>query len=308
MARGGREAGRSGRLGKWLVSGPPLLYLLVFFAVPTLIMALASFRTPGEFGGLAPLLDEAGALDLNVDSYARFLTEPVYAQVFLKSVWYALLTTLRASRSPIRWRRSSPEREAVPRSAAAPRDPAVLEQLPDPDLRLDDHPRAAGGAGAQRQRLLARLGAEPVSLLFSSFAVLVCLVYVHLPFMVLPLYANLEKHDQALLDAAQDLGANALAAVLADHVSAVAAGRLRRRGAGVHPGAGHIRDSRHSGRSRRQPDRQRDQAAVPGNARLALRQRALDRADRRGAGAGGTGGMGRPRQPRHAASARDARA
>jgi spermidine/putrescine transport system permease protein len=50
---------------------------------------------------------------------------------------------------------------------------------------------------------------EPVSLLFSAFAVLVCLVYVHLPFMVLPLYANLEKHDQTLLDAAQDLGANA---------------------------------------------------------------------------------------------------
>jgi spermidine/putrescine transport system permease protein len=48
-----------------------------------------------------------------------------------------------------------------------------------------------------------------VPLLFSSFAVLVCLVYVHLPFMVLPLYANLEKHDLALLDAAQDLGAGA---------------------------------------------------------------------------------------------------
>jgi spermidine/putrescine transport system permease protein len=57
--------------------------------------------------------------------------------------------------------------------------------------------------------LLGWFGAGPVSLLFSSFAVLVCLVYVHLPFMVLPLYANLEKHDQALLDAAQDLGANA---------------------------------------------------------------------------------------------------
>src|SRR6185369_14832211 len=40
-------------------------------------------------------------------------------------------------------------------------------------------------------------------------AVLVCLVYVHLPFMVLPLYANLENHDRALLDAAQDLGAGA---------------------------------------------------------------------------------------------------
>ena len=38
---------------------------------------------------------------------------------------------------------------------------------------------------------------------------MVGLVYVHLPFMVLPLYANLEKHDPALLQAAQDLGANA---------------------------------------------------------------------------------------------------
>jgi spermidine/putrescine transport system permease protein len=39
--------------------------------------------------------------------------------------------------------------------------------------------------------------------------VLVGMVYVHLPFMILPLYTNLEKHDPALLDAAQDLGANA---------------------------------------------------------------------------------------------------
>jgi spermidine/putrescine transport system permease protein len=47
----------------------------------------------------------------------------------------------------------------------------------------------------------------PFDLLFSQFAVLCGLVYVHLPFMVLPLYTNLEKHDPALLDAAQDLGA-----------------------------------------------------------------------------------------------------
>src|ERR1700687_2490204 len=84
----------SERFGKWLVSAPPLAYLLIFFAFPTLIMVLASFRTPGEFGGLAPLADEAGNVDINVDSYARFLSEPVYAEVFLKSVGYALLTTL----------------------------------------------------------------------------------------------------------------------------------------------------------------------------------------------------------------------
>ena len=62
-------------MAKWLVSGPPLVYLLVFFAIPALIMVLASFRSPGEFGGLAPLVDEAGKLDINLDSYARFFTE-----------------------------------------------------------------------------------------------------------------------------------------------------------------------------------------------------------------------------------------
>ena len=87
-------ARRERRWDRWLVIGPPLVYLLVFFAIPTLIMVLASFRTPGEFGGLAPLVDESGKLDLNLDSYERFFTESVYAAVFLKSIVYALVTTL----------------------------------------------------------------------------------------------------------------------------------------------------------------------------------------------------------------------
>ncbi len=210
---------------------------------------------------------------------------PVYAEVFLKSVWYALLTTLLclvlAYPLAALIARSA---ASVPQPAAAARDPAVLEQLPDPHLCVDDHPRTATRRSRAASTACSRCSAhEPVPLLFSSFAVLVCLVYVHLPFMVLPLYANLEKHDQALLDAAQDLGANALAALLAHHVPAVAARRLRRRRAGVHPGARHLRDPRHPGRPRRQPDRQRDQAAVPRDARLAVRQRAVDRADGRGA-------------------------
>jgi spermidine/putrescine transport system permease protein len=49
----------------------------------------------------------------------------------------------------------------------------------------------------------------PLDLLFSRVAVIIGMVYVHLPFMILPLYTNLEKHDPALLDAAQDLGAGA---------------------------------------------------------------------------------------------------
>ncbi len=198
------------RWGKWLVAGPPLAYLVVFFALPTLIMVLASFRTPGEFGGLAPLVDETGKLDLNLDSYVRFFTESVYAEIFLKSVGYALVTTMLCLAL------AYPLAALIARSAKRYRDLLLLLVIlpfwSNFLIRVYAWmiilgPQAALARGVNG--VLAAFGMEPVPLLFSGFAVLVCLVYVHLPFMVLPLYANLEKHDQSLLDAAQDLGANA---------------------------------------------------------------------------------------------------
>jgi spermidine/putrescine transport system permease protein len=199
----------SGRLGKWLVSGPPLVYLLIFFAAPTLIMVLASFRTPGEFGGLAPLVDETGSFDLNIESYARFFAEPVYAQVFLKSFWYALVTTflcltLAYPLATLIAKSSKRHRNLLLLLVILPFWSNFLIRIYAWMIILGPQALLARSVNG----MLAALGVEPVSLLFSSFAVLVCLVYVHLPFMVLPLYANLEKHDQTLLDAAQDLGAN----------------------------------------------------------------------------------------------------
>jgi spermidine/putrescine transport system permease protein len=197
------------RLGKWLVSGPPLAYLIVFFAIPALIMVLASFRTPGEFGGLAPLVEER-RLDVNLESYARFFTDAIYAQIFLKSVWYALLTTLFCLAL------AYPLAALIAKSPKRYRDLLLLLVIlpfwSNFLIRVYAWMIILGPNAALAKTvntLLASFGHEPVPLLFSSFAVLVCLVYVHLPFMVLPLYANLEKHDQALLDAAQDLGANA---------------------------------------------------------------------------------------------------
>ncbi len=196
-------------LGKWLVSGPPVLYLLLFFAIPALIMVLASFRTPGEFGGLAPLINEAGRPDLNVESYVRFFTEPVYAQIFVKSFVYALLTTL------ICLLIAYPLATLIAKSPKKHRDLLLLLVIlpfwSNFLIRIYAWMIVLGPQAALARTVngvLAWFGTGPVLLLFSSFAVLVCLVYVHLPFMVLPLYANLEKHDQALLDAAQDLGAN----------------------------------------------------------------------------------------------------
>jgi spermidine/putrescine transport system permease protein len=200
---------RTRNLGRFLVSGPPLLYLIVFFAIPSLIMVLASFRTPGEFGGLAPLYEE-GQLDLNLESYARFFSETIYAQIFVKSVGFALATTFLClalayplaaliARSPKRYR------DLLLLAVILPFWSNFLIRVYAWMIILGPNAALARGVNG----VLRWFGHDPVPLLFSSFAVLVCLVYVHLPFMVLPLYANLEKHDPALLEAAQDLGASA---------------------------------------------------------------------------------------------------
>jgi spermidine/putrescine transport system permease protein len=201
------------RLHKWLISGPPLAYLLVFFAIPVLIMVVASFRHPGDFGGLAPLLhsDETGAhLDLTAESYGRFFSDFLYTRLFIKSFAYAAITTL------VCLVIAYPLSMLIARSPKRHRDLLVLLVIlpfwSNFLIRVYAWMIILGPQSVFVRVLNAFIGFfgfEPVSLLFTPFAVIVGLVYVHLPFMVLPLYANLEKHDAALLDAAQDLGANA---------------------------------------------------------------------------------------------------
>ena len=86
------------RTTKWLVVGPPLLFLLVFFVVPSLIMFVTSFRFSGEFGGLAPLVTPEGEADgeygLTLEAYRFLLSNTLYAEVFLKSFGVAAVTTL----------------------------------------------------------------------------------------------------------------------------------------------------------------------------------------------------------------------
>jgi spermidine/putrescine transport system permease protein len=202
---------RATGLTKWLVSGPPFIFLLLFFVAPSIIMVIASFRYPGEFGGLAPLFADTQTLHgLTVETYAFFFSDIIYGHVFLKSILVALATTL------ICMLMAYPLALLIARSPKKSRDLMVLlVVLPFASnflVRVYAWMIILGPQAAFSQAvngLFAVLGMEPVHLLFSPFAVLVGMVYVHLPFMVLPLYTNLEKHDPALLDAAQDLGANA---------------------------------------------------------------------------------------------------
>lgn len=203
----------SPRAQKWVISGPPLGYLLIFFAIPTFIMVLASFRYAGEFGGLAPLVG-SGAPDelagLTLENYQRFFEDTIYLELFLKSFVYATVTTLLClaisyplalmiARSDKRWR------ELLVLLVILPFWSNFLIRVYAWMIILGPQ----SGFARAVNGLLGVFGAEPIPLLFSPVAVIIGLVYVHLPFMVLPLYVNLEKHDPALLDAAQDLGARA---------------------------------------------------------------------------------------------------
>ena len=183
-----RQAGSAGWT-RWLVAGPPTAFLLAFFLVPALIVVAASFREPGEFGGLVPLAAGFSSA-FSLEAY-RFLADLVYAQIFAISFAVALATTLLCvvAAYPLAW--------LIARSPRQRRDLLVL---------LVILPFASN--------FLVRIYAwimllGPANLLYTPFAVIAGMVYVHLPFMVLPLYPNLEKHDPALLEAAQDLGASA---------------------------------------------------------------------------------------------------
>ncbi|MDP2134847.1 MAG: ABC transporter permease [Sulfuritalea sp.] len=172
-------------LTQWVVTLPPTIFLLVFFLVPALIVVLAGFRETGEFGGLAPWPQ------VSLDAYRFLLGDVIYLEIFVRSFLVAALTTLICIvlAYPLAW--------LIARSPRQRRDLLVL---------LVILPFASN--------FLVRIYAwimllGPANLLYTPFAVIAGLVYVHLPFMILPLYTNLEKHDLALLEAAQDLGANA---------------------------------------------------------------------------------------------------
>ncbi len=194
------------RLEKWLLAGPPMLFMLALFAVPAIIMLLASFRYPGEYGGLAPLTDPVHGFTL--ETYRFFFSDFIYTEVFIKSIAMAFFTTafclLLAYPLALVIARS-PKRDALVLLVILPFASNFLIRVYAWMILLG--PQSA--LNVALNVILHWFGISSVHLLFSPFAVLVAMVYAHLPFMVLPLYANLIRHDPLLLDAAQDLGASA---------------------------------------------------------------------------------------------------
>ncbi len=177
---------------------PALLWLILFFAVPLVIVFIYSFLTRGIYGQVL--------WDFNLGNYARVF-DSLYVRIFVRSLRIAGLTTLLclAVGYPLGYfiARRGPHRRGL-----------LLLLLVIPfwtNFLVRTYAwRVILSNEGPINSLLMSLGLtnRPVPMLFTEFAVLVGLVYSYLPEMVLPIYAAVERLDFSLVQAANDLYAN----------------------------------------------------------------------------------------------------
>jgi len=175
-----------------------LVWLGLFVLVPHLLVLLTSVMSPDP--------QHLAVWPLTLNSWER-LFEPVYAEVFWRSLWLSALTTLIClglgypfayllAKLPTVWRGVLLFLMIVP---------FWTNSL----IRTYAIKLILGNKGIVNSTLMSMgLIDEPLQLLYTPFAVVFGLVYVLLPFMVLPLVSSFDKLDGTLLEAAQDLGAS----------------------------------------------------------------------------------------------------
>jgi spermidine/putrescine transport system permease protein len=179
--------------------GPAALYLLLFFIIPLGIVFIYSFLKRGVYGQLV--------WEFNLQNYVRVF-DPLYLSILWRSFLFAIGNTL------ICLLVSYPFAYFISR-VEQPRTRNILLLLVMVPFWTNFLVRTYAwrvilGTDGPINVLLLNLGviSEPLSLLFNDGAVMIGLVYGYLPFMVLPLYAAIERVDFSLMEAAQDLYAN----------------------------------------------------------------------------------------------------
>jgi putrescine transport system permease protein len=215
-AGGAREAPRR-HPGRRLMVGIPVLWLSVFFLIPFLIVLKLSFSEARlAIPPYAPLFTWLHGLPtprIHLSSYSYLFTHPLYLRSYLYSVMVAAVSTLFCLAI------GYPMAYAIARAGETWRTfllmLIVLPFWTSFLLRVYAWIGLLQNDGLVNNVLMSLgLIRHPVTLLQTDFSLYVGIVYSYLPYMILPLYANLEKHDPALLEAAADLGARPLMAFL----------------------------------------------------------------------------------------------
>ncbi len=176
--------------------------MLLLFFLPLLIVVFYSLLTRGAYGGVT--------LPFCTESYARVF-DPLYLTIAWRSFWIAGVSTflclIFGFPLAVYIARYSRNKTLLLNLVMLPFWTSFLIRTYAWMFLLRD-------TGLINTLLLSlHLISNPLPLLFNTPAVILGLVYGYLPFMVLPLYATIEKLDPAWLDAAADLGANPLVAI-----------------------------------------------------------------------------------------------
>jgi putrescine transport system permease protein len=197
----------SRRITTWI----PFVWLLVFFLAPFAIVAKISLSQPTiamppyvpAFDGLKDIGAKIG--QLSFDNYAFIATGSLYYSAFLSSLWIAFLSTLLTLLIgyPIAYGMARAPTSVRPLLVMLVILPFWTSFL----IRVYAWIGILKPEGLLNQFLLW-LGVidQPLLITNTNVAVYIGIVYSYLPFMVLPLYASLERLDRTLLEAAADLG------------------------------------------------------------------------------------------------------
>jgi putrescine transport system permease protein len=205
---------RIGLDGRALVIAVPFLWLLVFFLIPFLVVAKISLSEAAiAMPPYLPLIEWDGlraAVSLNFENFAYLWQDALYVNAYLFSIRVAFISALLAllvgypmayyiARSP------EPRRTLLLTLVILPFWTSFL-------LRVYAWQGFLRSNGVINNFLIwAGVIDQPLVLLQTNLAVYIGIVYTYLPFMILPLYANLVKLDESLLEASADLGGRPLA-------------------------------------------------------------------------------------------------
>lgn len=196
---------------KRVLSFPPLIYLVVLFLIPMVLMMFVAFREPGPYGGLAPLMETINGkahLNVTLENFKFALTSKFIWMLFIRSIFFSVITTILClcigyPLALLIAKSNKKIRDTLLLLVIIPFWSCFLIRIYAWMMILGPDSFVSHGINS----IVKYFGFEPINLLYSSISVVICLVYINLPFMVLPLYANLEKHSDELIEASRDLGA-----------------------------------------------------------------------------------------------------
>lgn len=197
--------------GKQVVIGIPFLWLFLFFALPFFIVLKISFAEADvaipPYTEIYTYVEQKLQVVLNLANYSLLAGDELYIAAYLGSLKMAFFSTLLCLLIgyPMAYAIASARKEmqtVLVLLIMMPTWTAIL-------IRVYAWMGILSNNGLLNGFLMSMgLINEPLQILNTNIAVYIGVVYSYLPFMILPLYANLVKHDQSLLEAASDLGSS----------------------------------------------------------------------------------------------------